>query len=733
MDGAEDKQAATANQPTTTPTSSLPSHDVQRDTVKAASAKNKHTTVHQPLSALQTSSLSPHDGRREAIKVAAGAEEYAAIRIFQVTLPTSDPTSPLSPPGGQQDVGQSTTAVAATTAATATTAAPTSPLDQVLICGHGRFQAIVLVCTTLAFFTTIVHALASANLARPVDHWCRPPATYSYMTPEAWRNVGIPVVRDQDGGESRSQCLRFEPPLPDPESSGETPDNRTAVPCDAGWQYESGASSGKPCHGIFFGDSHVHSIVDEWDLVCGRGWIVSALAAAYMAGGVVGAPIAGVAADRIGRQPVLCIWLVLLVFAGTTLAFAQNVSLFSTLRFLLSAGAAGVLVASHVMLFEVTDTEHRAPYCAIAVAGATFFAAVYSELVHVFVSNWHDAQSVSPQLAYMVPTCGLVAAVYLVEESPCWLLALCELRYAENVLARAAYINAIEPQQFRRRLSALKGEVKRQHDHLGTQQEPEGGHAIVSDHEVRLSDLLSYQPLRQRSAIIFGCWFLVFGTFSHLSTSHVMRTNEAARSTLVLLRMPCVVADVYVLKHVGRRLSLAASMLALSLAMGALSVAHVFDQLAAVLVVSGLVVFDLSAITVFALSAELYPTVIRGAALGCCYMSGRLGALVAPFVNEIPSPLLKSVAYAVSAAMLLLLGTMAFELPETRHLPPSNTVQGMMAVEDKWQLYSPLRVARSGSKRRRSKATLTESHQMRRRSSLPRQQGVLRVKPAASS
>ncbi|XP_075556785.1 solute carrier family 22 member 7-like [Dermacentor variabilis] len=729
MDGAEDKQAATADQPTTTLTPWLRSHDGQRDPVKTADRKDKQATVDQPLSALQTSSLSPHDGRREAIKVAAGAEECAAIQIAHAPLPTSDPTSPLSPPEGQQDVGQSTTAVAATTAATASTAAPTSPLDQILICGHGRFQVIVLVCTALAFFTTIVHALASANLARPVDHWCRPPATYSHMSPEAWRNVAIPVVRDEHGGETRSQCLRFEPPLPDAESYGDSPDNRTAVPCDAGWQYESGASSGKPRHGIFFGDSRVHSIVDEWDLVCGRGWIVSALAAAYMAGGAVGAPIAGVAADRIGRRPVLCTWLVLLVFAGITLAFAQNVSLFSTLRFLLSAGAAGVLVASHVMLFEVTDTEHRAPYCAIAVAGATFFAAVYSELVHVFLPNWHEAQ-----VAYMVPTCGLVVAVYLVEESPCWLLALCELRSAENVLARAAYINAIEPQQFRRRLSALKGEVKRQHEHLGTQQEPEGGHAIVPDHEVRLSDLLSYQPLRQRSAIIFGCWFLVFGTFSHLSTSHVMRTNEAARFTLVLLRMPCVVADVYVLKHVGRRLSLAASMLALSLAMGALSAVHVFDQLAAVLVVSGLVVFDLSAITVFALSAELYPTVIRGAALGCCYMSGRLGALVAPFVNEIPSPLLKSIAYAVSAAMLMLLGTMAFALPETRHLPPSNTVQGMMAVEDKWQLYSPLRVARSGGKRRRSKATLTESHQMRcRSSSLSRQQAVVRVKPAASS
>ncbi|XP_072145410.1 solute carrier family 22 member 12-like [Dermacentor andersoni] len=224
--------------------------------------------------------------------------------------------------------------------------------------------------------------------------------------------------------------------------------------------------------------------------------------------------------------------------------------------------------------------------------------------------------------------------------------------------------------------------------------------------------------MRQRSVVILGCWFLVFGTFSHLTTARMMRTNEAARTVLVLLRLPCVAADVYVLKRAGRRLSLATSMLALSLVHVALSAVIVFggnDKLAAALVVSGLLVFDLSAITVFAFSAELYPTVLRGTALGCCYMSGRLGAFVAPFVDEMRSPPLRGAAYAASAAMLLLLSAMAFALPETRQLPPSNTVQGMMAMEDKWLLYSPLRVARSGGKRRRSRTPSQERAQSRSR------------------
>ncbi|KAH6926389.1 hypothetical protein HPB50_018096 [Hyalomma asiaticum] len=675
--------------------------ELRDETSKMSSGGEEHLAadvpfVPKPSESLSTSfPLSPPEGQQETPGASVG-DEQTPMRPPSL-LPTSTLMSPLSSSAGiAPDAGQTmtTTAGGATTtaAAASTTAGPSSPLDHVLIIGHGRFQKMVLVCTTLAFFTTIVHALASTSLARPVDHWCRscrsPPEEYAFVSADTWKNVGIPVHRD-GSRVRRSQCHRYEPPFESPVAESDLVsallDNRSVIPCDAGWRYEGGGVSGAShVRHSGFGEldlKYPHSIVDDWDLVCNRSWIVSALTAVYMAGGVVGAPVAGIATDRIGRRPVLCTWLLLLFFAGTALVFAHNVPVFAVLRFLLSAGAAGVLVASHVLLFEVTGSQYRATYCAIAVAGATCAAAVYSELIYVCIRNWHAAQ-----VAYMIPSCGMIVAVYLMEESPCWLLAVSEMRYAESVLVWAASVNKIEPRLFKRRLFLLRTELSRQHEQMAVQQEPES--AIVSDHEVRVSDLLSNHTLRQRSLLIFGCWFLVFGTFSHLTTASVMRTSETARIVLVFLRLPCVVADVYTIARFGRRLAP--------------------DTLVAVFVVAGLLVFDMSAITVFSFSAELYPTVLRGAALGCCYMSGRLGAFVAPFVNEIRSAPIRSFAHAISAAMLLLLSTMALALPETKELPPSNTVQGMMAMEDKWLLYSPLRVARSGGKRRRSRMASLE-------------------------
>ncbi|KAL3188572.1 hypothetical protein MRX96_022578 [Rhipicephalus microplus] len=725
LSSGKDSEQATTKQPTSALTTSLPSRDDRHESVIIPS--DEGATVSQPSTTL-TSFLLSQDGRhREGFKMAAtrGTEdERLAIHNASVK-PTYERTSSLSSTEGHQEAARTSTVAAVMTAASVAPVAPTSPLDHVLICGHGRFQQIALFCTALAFFTTIVHAIASANLARPVDHWCRPTVQYSYMEPNVWRNISIPVIQEEGGTERRSQCQRFEPPLPYAESSAGLPDNRSTVPCDAGWQYASGASSAHQRCNAIFAESHGHSIVDEWDLVCGRSWMVPALSATYVAGGVVGAPLAGIAADRIGRRPVLGIWLVLLVFAGTALVFANSVAVFAALRFVTSAGAAGVLVASQVLLFEVTDSQHHVLFCAIAVAAAAFVAAVYTEVVYVFIRNWHAAQ-----VAYMVPTCGLMVVAYLAEESPCWLMATYELRNAEHVLSRAAGANRVEPPVFRRRLSALRDELCRQHCHSVTQQEQERANVTVTDPEgVQLSDLLSNQPLRQRSAVIFGCWFLAFGTFAHLSTSHMMRTSQGARAALVVSRLPCVVADVYVLTRKSTRLCLVFSMLSLAIVMGALSLAvslDTTDLVAAVLVTLALLVFDMSAISAFVLSAELYPTMLRGATFGVCYMSGRLGALAAVFVNEIQSRPLRGVAYAVTAAMLLLFGTMALALPETKNMPPSNTVHGIMVMEDKWQLYSPLRVARTRNKRRHSKTALLESDRMRRRSSsLLREQDAL--------
>ncbi|XP_077557248.1 solute carrier family 22 member 7-like [Haemaphysalis longicornis] len=524
----------------------------------------------------------------------------------------------------------------------------------------------------LAVFTSRVHELASSDFARPVDHWCRAPAAYADLPLETWKNASIPPA---DGTDDRhSHCFRLDPPFPVPEDLGA--DNRTVVPCDAGWEYEKSAGE--------------RSIVGAWDLVCGRRRILSLLSAVYMAGGVLGGAGAGVLADRVGRRPVLCIMIVLLILAGIGTAFAHRILAFAVLRFVLSTAASSTIVTSSLLLFEVNDTDHRALFCALSITVAGVASAIYRELVMDFISHWQMAQ-----IAYMVPASALVLSVYLKEESPCWLLATARVSQAEGVLLWAARVNKVDQVAFKARLAELRDEIKKQQQQL---EHGRGGSfdTILSTQDVHVSDLLTNKSLRNRSIVIFGCWCITFAMFFSLNTSEVMRTSWVPRSSLLAMRIIELPLNVYVLRRIGRRLSLAYSMAALSVIIGCLAVVDVYRGSYALhggVTVLWLLVFEFTATTLFAFSAELYPTVVRGAGVGFCYVSGRMGAIVGPFLNDVPTAELQGVAFSVVALLLMFLAFLAISLPETTKLPPANTMGGMMA--DKWKLHSPLRLARS--------------------------------------
>ncbi|XP_077534290.1 solute carrier family 22 member 12-like [Haemaphysalis longicornis] len=319
------------------------------------------------------------------------------------------------------------------------------------------------------------------------------------------------------------------------------------------------------------------------------------------------------------------------------------------------------------------------------------------------------------QTAYMAPTTVLVMAVYLMKESPCWLLATTRVRQAESVLQWAASVNKVEQKAFKTRLEALRNEIKKQQEQL-EHEEPPKVDAILSDRDAHVSDLVADATLRNRSIIMFGCWCTTLGMFFHLSTRDVMRTSWVPRFALLALKIVQFPFNVYVLRRIGSRLSLVYSMAALSVIAGSLAVVDVYRGQYAVdsgVTVSWLLVFEFTVTTLYAYSAELYLMVVRGAGVGLCYVSGRMGAIAGPFLNDVYTLHLRGVAYSVAAVLLLLFARLAFSLPETTRLPLANTIRGLK--DDKWNLHSPLRLARSkedirgGSKSGRSRSIVSKT------------------------
>ncbi|XP_075555683.1 solute carrier family 22 member 7-like [Dermacentor variabilis] len=460
------------------------------------------------------------------------------------------PTSPLSPKGRPTESfagrGLTTTQQATVGATTgsgglladdaAAVASNASPLDEILIFGHGKFQRLILLCTQLAVFCTVIHVVTRVNLARPVEHWCGPPPAYANLPPEMWKNASIPL--EEDG--SYSKCVRYEPPFVaggEENASAYLRHHRGTVPCDAGWNYAA---------------STRNSIVAEWDLVCHRRWILSLLATSYAAGAVVVTPFSGVAADRLGRRPVLGASLFVLLVAGIVLAFARTLLVFAALSFVVSASAGSLLVISVVLLFEVTDSSRRVLYCCVALAGGLSAAKVYGQLFYELVQDWSLFQLIN-----MIPTALLIGAMYFVEESPCWLLATRRFGRVCKVVLSAAEMNGVDVVRVARRLDEIRKSKKSRTSTT----------CLSASDEASPVALLTNPDLRAGTMVAFGCWFLTIAAFYTLRLSH---EDHAAYYALMALELPAAIANVLLMRRKGRRLSVAVSMIALGFLVAAL-------------------------------------------------------------------------------------------------------------------------------------------------------------------
>ncbi|XP_050036996.1 solute carrier family 22 member 7-like [Dermacentor andersoni] len=599
------------------------------------------------------------------VDTAVGAKDAGSMNTHRSSAFTA-----LSPPSklgtshsvlGQPDVVGSTTSASHVTSSV-------TPLDHVLVFGHGKFQWVILFCTQLAVFCTVVHAVAMVSLAKPVDHWCRPPAGYGNLPPEVWKNSSIPV--QEDG--SYSRCFRYEPPFA-PYDAGVN--LSSTVPCDAGWDYAASIHT---------------SIIAEWDLVCHRRWILLAMTASYMGSTVVVMPVAGVAADRVGRVPVLAVALFVLIVAGTTLAFATTLVMFTILRVLISVSVGSLLIAAVVLLFEVTDSSRRVLYCSIAIAGGVSTANVYGEIVYDLADRW-----VLVQMMNMLPSALLIGAVCIVQESPNWLLATHRVRRLCKMAISAAQTNGANLEHAAKRLEGFRKEDRRSRSESLSE----------GFNEASPLEVLTNPSFRSATLVAYGCWFLAMSLFDQLRGS---RDALPVYYVQIALECPTVTANIFLLERKGRRIATAICMIALGFLVAALG-AFCFilpdpsgdyglaRHLETTVRVTALLAVDSVVVSLCVITVEMYPTVLRVGGLAFAYVSGRFGAIAATFASS-GSRLGRGVELTLLSLLLVAFGALALVvMPETTKIHATNTspvVDARSAERDKWMLDGPLRLAR---------------------------------------
>ncbi|CAL1291516.1 unnamed protein product [Larinioides sclopetarius] len=142
---------------------------------------------------------------------------------------------------------------------------------------YGPWQRLIFILTCLRGTPTAFYNLSTPFFAPKQDVWCAQPPFSNFSVAE-WRNSAIPL-EFHEGELAPSRCNMYEVLLVNDEA---VINKNKTVPCSA-WEYDN--------------SFYTNTLTREYDLVCGRDWLISYTQSNYMAGMMCGVFIFGHLAD----------------------------------------------------------------------------------------------------------------------------------------------------------------------------------------------------------------------------------------------------------------------------------------------------------------------------------------------------------------------------------------------------------------------------------------------------
>ncbi|KAL4201766.1 hypothetical protein AMTRI_Chr02g260300 [Amborella trichopoda] len=407
------------------------------------------------------------------------------------------------------------------------------------------------------------------------------------------------------------------------------------------------------------------SIVSSFGLVCGDKYKIGLVQSAFFAGSLIGAGIFGHLSDSLlGRKGALTVVCVMNALFGFCTAVAPSYWVYFLLRFLTGISAGGVGLAAFVLATEPAGPTKRG-----AVGMSTFyFYSVGLALLSCtayFFRQWRSLYVVTslPSLLY------IVAALPFISESPRWLLVRGRISEALTVMGDMAKTNG----------NHLPNGVSLALDNQLLDYDNVSENRVISG---SLFDVIKSPLTRIRLILLLlinlACSIGYYG----LTLNAVNIGTDAYLNVFLngVFEIPAYIFTTLILGRCGRR----------TLVMGTMGISGTFCLLGSTMKGDGLFegirmfcgfmgIFGVAGTfnLLFIYASELFPTVVRNAALGCVTQGGQLGAILAPMVVVMGAEL----AFAVIGLCGVLGAILSFYLPETLNKPLYDTMSGLESAE----------------------------------------------------
>ncbi|XP_036145608.1 solute carrier family 22 member 8 isoform X2 [Monomorium pharaonis] len=191
-----------------------------------------------------------------------------------------------------------------------------------------------------------------------------------------------------------------------------------------------------------FGEYHFvtefmeNSVVTEWGLVCEKQYLSFLGSTTYYIGVLLGAWITGFLIDRIGRLPVQALCLYAQGTMAVALYIVQSYPAFLALRGLQGVFVQGLQNSTYILSLELLPARART---IVALIMQIFWSIglILLAILSYVIPDWRILQ-----LAISVPTAITVLYIWIISESPRWLLARGKSTEADMALERIAIYNS---------------------------------------------------------------------------------------------------------------------------------------------------------------------------------------------------------------------------------------------------------------------------------------------------
>lgn len=397
------------------------------------------------------------------------------------------------------------------------------------------------------------------------------------------------------------------------------------------------------------------------NLVCDKKADRTHAVMSYMAGLTGGSLVTGFISDFYGRKKAFMMCICLLIFPNIGLTFVTDYMIFVVLRCVSGFAVGGLLGTGFVLGMEIVGPTKR------SWAGLVFeffwaAGAMILALAAYLIRDWRHLN-----LVMSVPPVLFLSYIWLVPESPRWLLIKGKIQEAEAILQKTARLNKrILPSDTLEKISFASK------------------HRALPLWKACTHPIIMYQL----TVILFG-WMIVSMVFYGLAMNSGniggnLYLNFFMSSFAELIGFAgCLAA----LHKIGRRPVFAISVLM----SGAACLLTIFPVLyasieyqwtAMVLSTLGKVNVSAAFAVMFLYSGEIFPTVIRNSALGIAAFFARVGGMIAPYIIDIAAYIEHDIGKAtpliIFGVTAVVAGTFALKLPETKNVALPETIEDWM-------------------------------------------------------